>query len=223
MLLKTSIFMSLLILVTLAFPGCTLIIPQATTSNLPPQIKSFTINPTSIESGQSAILFWEVSNAGSVKIEPNLQAPELSGSHWVNPDQTTDYTIIASNEFGTSKSMLTLSVIEPAPAALSEPPTIISFKATPELIWAGAAVTLSWEVINATLISLESDCDDSYTVNDASGSIILQPFLPTAYVLIAKNVFGSSEFKTMVKIRKDEGVSGGSGGGSGDVSGGGGG
>ncbi len=213
---RNTALISFLALITLGFSGCALIFSETDTSNLPPQIELFSLNPESIENGQSALLSWEVTNAESVVIEPDLSNAALSGSQQVNPTQTTEYTILATNEFGTSKSAVTLSVTERASTELSgSPPSIISFKAHPKNVYAGAAVELSWEVTNATSISIEWENNLYDAGKKESGSIVLRPVVPTGYILRADNSSGTSVSATMVTIKSEAGSQGGPGGGGG--------
>ncbi|MGA1841571.1 MAG: discoidin domain-containing protein [bacterium] len=65
-----------------------------------PEILSFSADPNSIESGQSATLSWETTNAVNVKISPDVGDVDKSGSRKVSPSQTTTYTLIAKNKEG---------------------------------------------------------------------------------------------------------------------------
>ena len=220
--MKTSVLISLLVLIIVAFCGCSLIAPQANTANLPPQIKSFTANPSSIENGKSAILSWEVANASSVKIVPGLSNAAFSGTQQVNPTRTTEYIMVAANQFGTSQSTLTLAVTEPDEPALSGLPVILSFSATPQMIAAGSKVLISWEIANAASISLEWD-DTSVAMENASDSMMLRPHMPTIFTLTATNKAGYAIEQAAITIKADIADGGSAGGGSGGGGGGGGG
>ncbi|MFC1905639.1 hypothetical protein ACFLXL_02385 [Chloroflexota bacterium] len=177
--------------------------PEADTSNRPPQINAFSVRPESIEQGQSAVLSWDVSNTDSVVITPDVSNIAVSGSEQVNPALTTSYIITATNDFGTSTLTLTLPVTERTSSSLSQSPVIISFEAQPENIYAGAAVELSWEVINATSISLEWGNNDPLTINEASGSLVFRPVIPTVYILTASNISKSFISEAKVTIKGD--------------------
>lgn len=60
-------------------------------------ISSFDASPTSIRSGESAVLNWHVSGASNVTIEPDIGTVEPSGTLNVSPSATTSYKLTASN------------------------------------------------------------------------------------------------------------------------------
>jgi hypothetical protein len=87
--------------------------PVYTASNIPqgaaPGIASFTASPTSVSSGGSVTLSWNVSNASYVIVSP--QAGAVRGtSVTVQPGQTTTYTLYATNQFGRSTATVTVNV-----------------------------------------------------------------------------------------------------------------
>jgi hypothetical protein len=87
--------------------------PVYTNSNLPqgaaPSIASFTAMPTSVSSGASATLSWDVSNASYVIISPQVGAVRGT-SVTVQPTQTTTYTLYATNQYGRSMTTVTVNV-----------------------------------------------------------------------------------------------------------------
>ena len=84
-----------------------------TGSNVPqgaaPTINSFTASPTSVSSGTSATLTWDVSNAGYVIVSPQVGAVRGT-SVTVQPGQTTTYTLYATNQYGRSTATVTVTV-----------------------------------------------------------------------------------------------------------------
>jgi hypothetical protein len=84
-----------------------------TGSNVPqgaaPTINSFTASPTSVSSGTSATLTWDVSNAGYVIVSPQVGAVRGT-SVTVQPAQTTTYTLYATNPYGRSTATVTVTV-----------------------------------------------------------------------------------------------------------------
>jgi hypothetical protein len=87
--------------------------PIYTASNVPqgaaPSIASLTASPTSVSSGGSVTLSWNVSNASYVIVSP--QAGAVRGtSVTVQPSQTTTYTLYATNQFGRSTATVTVNV-----------------------------------------------------------------------------------------------------------------
>jgi hypothetical protein len=84
-----------------------------TGSNVPqgaaPTINSFTATPTTVSSGTSTTLAWDVSNAGYVIISPQVGATRGS-SVIVNPAVTTTYTLYSTNQYGRSAANVTVTV-----------------------------------------------------------------------------------------------------------------
>lgn len=82
-----------------------------------PKITSFSANPGSVESGQSATLSWETKKASTVEIliDQNIVPVDLSGNKQVTPLQTTEYTLIARNEKGESRLSQTIEVKDVVP------------------------------------------------------------------------------------------------------------
>jgi hypothetical protein len=75
----------------------------------PPVITSFSANPTSIPSGQSAALSWVVSGATSLSI--NSGVGTVSGSSVaIYPAQTTTYTLTAKGSGGSVTQTVTVTV-----------------------------------------------------------------------------------------------------------------
>ena len=87
--------------------------PVYANSNIPqgaaPSIASFTATPTSVSSGASATLSWDVSNASYVIISPQVGAVRGT-SVTVQPTQTTTYTLYATNQYGRSMTTVTVNV-----------------------------------------------------------------------------------------------------------------
>ena len=84
-----------------------------TGSNVPqgaaPGINSFTASPTSVNAGGSVTLSWDVSNASYVIVSP--QAGAVRGtSVVVQPGQTTTYKLYATNQYGRTTAMVTVTV-----------------------------------------------------------------------------------------------------------------
>ena len=72
--MKRVLFVVLALLLVLA--GC-ITIDMGGSSSKAPEIVKFEVNPISINSGGAAILSWEVSNASSVSIDPDIGKDSL--------------------------------------------------------------------------------------------------------------------------------------------------
>ena len=87
--------------------------PVYTQSNVPtgaaPAITSFTADQTTVSSGATVNLSWQVTNASLVVITPQVGAVRGSTVP-VQPTATTTYTLYTINAFNKTKSALTISV-----------------------------------------------------------------------------------------------------------------
>ena len=93
--------------------------PPPTTGK--PVINSFTVEPRSIERGQSATLRWSVSNATDLTIDQGVGPVQSTGSRSVYPSSSTTYTLIANGPGGSDTRSVTAEVAS-APAPPPPPP-----------------------------------------------------------------------------------------------------
>jgi len=73
----------------------------------------FSVNPESIQSGQSATLKWEVVNATEANIDGGIGKIQIKGSKQVKPVNSTTYTLTATGEGGTKTETVELEVMPP--------------------------------------------------------------------------------------------------------------
>lgn len=76
---------------------------------------TFTVEPTSIQKGQSAMLRWQVSNATDMSIDQGVGAVQSSGQRQVYPTDTTTYTLSAKGPGGSDSKTVTVDVSTPPP------------------------------------------------------------------------------------------------------------
>ncbi len=89
-------------------------VPAATSSVacLKPQIASFTINPTAIKRGDTAMLNWgAVTNATRADIDQGIGGVPSPGSHQVKPDRDTTFTLTATGCGGVTTAQVSISVL----------------------------------------------------------------------------------------------------------------
>ena len=77
-----------------------------------PAITQFTAEPSAIQRGQSSTLRWEVSgDISSVSIDQSIGAVQNTGSRQVYPQDSTTYTLTATDPHGQTKTaQLTIQV-----------------------------------------------------------------------------------------------------------------
>ena len=78
-----------------------------------PVINSFTANPSYVQPYQEVVLTWNVSNADTVNLSPGVGSVPTSGSHTLNPANTTTYTLTAINSAGSVSASTTVTVASP--------------------------------------------------------------------------------------------------------------
>jgi hypothetical protein len=117
----------------------------------------------------------------------------------VTPDETTTYTLTASNSGGSA----TPAQIEVTVTPLPEAPVISTFNATPSTsAGPGSPVTLDW--------TLEGGTPTSLTIDQGVGSVLgsssvgVSPTATTTYALTASNISGVDTETTTVTVPEPE-------------------
>jgi len=161
-----------------------------------PSIVSFNAEPASISAGESSNLSWTVSGATKVSMDQDIGNVALTGTRAVAPAATTIYTLTASSSAGSvtaTTQVIVSGAPPPVPAAL---PVINSFIASPSSISLGSSTTLSWNVSNATSVTI----DNGVGAVGSSGSTVVLPAATITYTLTASNAAGSDMANTMVLV-----------------------
>src|ERR1017187_10743770 len=79
-----------------------------------PTIVTFTVEPGTVERGQSATLRWSVTNATSVIIDHGIGSVDVTGQRTVVPADSTTYVLTARSESGSAAARATVNVTVPA-------------------------------------------------------------------------------------------------------------
>jgi hypothetical protein len=155
-----------------------------------PQVKvaDFQANPTTIGAGQSTMLYWQTQNADTVTISGGVGTVAASGSTSVSPTVTTTYTLTAANRFGQATATVTITVNVAAP-------TVVSFLANPPSIAAGQTSTLTWQVTNATTVTISG-----LGAVSATGTQTVTPAQTTIYTLTTTNDGGETTASATVTV-----------------------
>ncbi|MFZ0956195.1 MAG: peptidoglycan-associated lipoprotein Pal [Candidatus Sulfotelmatobacter sp.] len=88
----------------------------------PAPTASLSVNPSSIEPGQSATLSWQTTNATDVSID-GIGAVQANGSQSVSPSASTTYHLTAKGSGGSQEATARLTVMQAPP---TPPPTAAS-------------------------------------------------------------------------------------------------
>lgn len=161
-----------------------------------PVITNFTASSSSIKAGTEITLNWEVTNADTVSINPDIGSVPGRSSGTVRPDSNVTYTLSATNNNGTSTASLDISVIPQSTTASFNLPEVAVFTAKPANIIAEQPVTLTWDVRNAYDVMIEP----GLRIIRVKDSAIVKPDAPTTYKLTATNDQGTIIATTTVTV-----------------------
>jgi len=81
---------------------------------------SISVDPNSIQTGQSATLSWQTTNATDVSID-GIGAVQSSGSQQVSPTDSTTYHLTAKGAGGTTDATTRITVTQPPPPPAAPP------------------------------------------------------------------------------------------------------
>ena len=95
----------------------------------PSPTASISVDPNTIQKGQSATLNWQTSNATDVSID-GIGAVQPSGTQSVSPAESTTYHLTAKGTGGTQEATARITVTQPPP------PTTVSAGPTQEELFA---------------------------------------------------------------------------------------
>jgi len=160
-----------------------------------PVISTFTASPQTIQAGESAKLVWNVTRATKVSIDQGKGDVSSSGAIVVSPGSTTTYTLIVTGSDGTGVTATAQVAVSPSSA-----PVILSFSASPPLINAGNAATLSWSISGATSIII----DNGIGAVASAGSRSVSPGTTTVYMLTATNLSGSVNQSLQITVPRPD-------------------
>ncbi|MDJ0839491.1 MAG: hypothetical protein QNK37_23425 [Acidobacteriota bacterium] len=165
---------------------------QVTESQMgnPPVINSFSADPSTIDAGASSLLSWDVSDADSVSISPEIGNVGAVDQISVSPSETTQYTLTATNDNGTVTQSVTVTVNAPPL------PEVVSFTVSPDQIIDGDSTTLSWQTAEADTVMIEPGIGPVA----ASGSVDVSPSADTTYTITASSDQGSDSAEVSVDV-----------------------
>ena len=96
--------------------------PTGPDMNARPSVLAFSVEPSTIQAGQSATLRWNVTGANSVSIDQGVGQQSSTGTRQVSPGSSTTYTLTATGANGQSTATTTLTVTSaPAPPPTTAP------------------------------------------------------------------------------------------------------
>ncbi len=173
-----------------------------------PQITMFSADPTSVAAGSNTTLSWTIEGADTGRIEVagttlfTIPSTTLaSGTFEHMPAQTTVYTLVAVSAAGVeSTANVTVTVT-------GTTPNIRSFRATPPTIDPGMSSDLSWEVADATQVTIADDAGNTvYSGTDLTGNTTVTPTATTRYTLTASDGTNQATQNVVVSVNVPAGA-----------------
>lgn len=110
-----------------------------------PVIEQFDVTPARVSGNQPVTVTWRVKNAAQVSIS-ELGKVGASGTRKFIPNKDTTFTLTAQNGSERESDQRTVSVLGPE---------VKEFKLTPPRVKKGESAVLSWNVVNATQVSID--------------------------------------------------------------------
>jgi predicted secreted protein len=169
---------------------CACAAPEA----VPPTVNYFYATPASISQGNSCTLYWAVTGADMVTIEPGLGTVPASGSRTVSPSATTLYELTA-NIGSVATSADTMVTVSTKPETVGMP-VINLFESTPNAVVPGGIATLVWDVAGVSSVHIDQSIGD-VEMQDRKG---VTPYQTTMYTLTAANDSGEVSASTRVMV-----------------------
>ncbi len=177
---KLALLCLVLSLIALSLTGC---VGLAAAPSIP-TVSSFSANPSTIVSGQSASLTWASTNADFATLDNGVGQVSPNGGMTVSPTQTTVYTLTVKGPGGMVNSQLTVSVKSAASVTIS---------ANPTTIFVGQSTLLTVAASAATKVVVTDNVDaTTYTLPVTGGTQSVSPVASTTYTATATDSSGKT-------------------------------
>ncbi len=171
---------------------------------LVPSIGSFFADKTEGIDGQDVALAWYVTgsvnelilNPGDIHLPPTGYYPY--GTYTMhNVDFPQEFTLVAMGIFGVTSETVNVDETTVAPIV----PAINTFDVQPGTVSSGQSATLSWNVSNATNVTIYPGIG---SVSATSGEMTVSPNFSTTYTLVASNTNGVKTATTALAVSNSE-------------------
>jgi hypothetical protein len=197
------IFLSVVLFLVIGI-GCLPVTPAPVVSTEPPVAYIDSVSATTAAQGQTVTFSghgtelngtvvaysWRSDRDGDINKTANFSTSSLSvGNHYI-------YFKVQNNKGIWSREVV--AILNIVPAGMVKP-DIVSFKATPELIFAGQSTTLTWKVTEALTITITPDIGDV----PLSGSRLITPPNNTVYTMTATNKAGTISESVRVTVNQE--------------------
>jgi len=159
-----------------------------------PDILTFTSSSTNVMSGETVTFSWLVKGADTLSIDQGVGVVTGSSTVDVVVNSTATYTLTAHNANGDTLATQTVTV-------RANPPVINAFSASKTVVPPGTTVVLSWDVDDATSLSLDQGIGD--VTGETSKNVLI--YSATTYTLSAINANGTTTASVEITIGEDDG------------------
>lgn len=165
-----------------------------------PVVDEFTAAPMEIDEGERTLLRWATSNATEVDIVDGdgntiVEAGPPDDTMPVEPARSQTYTLTARGPGGEITETADVIVV-------GTPPTVSTFEARPETIFAGESARLAWEVLNANTVTIRTaEGAEIYSGAMLTAMQQVSPTADTDYFLTARNDAGTATASVSIAIR----------------------
>ncbi|HEX9011485.1 MAG TPA: hypothetical protein VF804_14035 [Holophagaceae bacterium] len=160
----------------------------------PARICTFDASATTVLPGQPVVLRWQCAGSAKVRLEPGGMELDGKSEVTVTPQESTRYTITATNAAGGQSRTVEVAVMGHAQAAV--PAMVCSFGASARKVQPGQQVVLHWECQGHAKVRLEPGGLEL----DGLSSIGVMPEKTTVYTLSVSNLTGGVSHSLEVQV-----------------------
>ncbi|MCK4564304.1 MAG: hypothetical protein KAU94_06500, partial [Verrucomicrobia bacterium] len=152
-------------------------------------IQDFSSDQTSVVAGSTVTLSWQAPFADTLSIDQGIGDVTGLTSTQVVVNAATTYTLMAIGGGTTNTASVAVSLI-------STPPVVQSFTISSTNVLAGSEVTLSWQVDEATTLSIDQGIGD--VTGLTSTQVVVS--VDATYTLTATNIHGTDTASVTVTL-----------------------
>lgn len=167
-----------------------------------PTIYLFSAEPQMVRSGEEVKLRWRGATFTNLRIDNGVgPLPGTVGEVIVAPKTTTIYRLNGDNWLSTLSASWFGAVKEVTVEVEPVKPIIRVFSVDKESLLSGEDLTISWEVLDAEELVLQTNgSPETILSTEHTSERLNQPTVDTTYTLIAKNTFGEVTDSLSVKV-----------------------
>lgn len=161
----------------------------------PARICDFDASARTVLPGEPVVLKWECAGSAKVRLEPGGLELDGKSEVTVTPQESTRYTLTASNAAGGQSRTVEVAVLGHLPAT-PIPPSVCTFEASRTVVKPGEQVDLRWVCQGDAKVRLEPGGLEL----DGQASIAVVPDQTTVYTLSVSNLMGGSSRSVEVRV-----------------------